>query len=141
MGDEKKSYLEANPRQPIIMKHEFGIWNPLRDRKCKHCGLSESNATTDCPGKGFGSAERDWLLAFEEDICDYKNGEWVDWACRTVGNDIMILRQRQAAYVLKKGAEFTSKSTRASHLKAKMEMEDELLTHSKYRGLNPRPFD
>jgi hypothetical protein len=117
-----------------IMKHEFGMWNPLRDRKCNACGLSESNVTTDCLGKPIG---RLWLLAFQDDICDYVNDEWVDWTGRPIGDDVAVVRRKSAAYIQKKEAE----GTRARYLKDKMEMEDELLTHSKYRGFNPRPFD
>ena len=116
------------------MTHKFGIWIFGVDRKCATCGLSESNATTDCFGK---SIDRLWLLAFQEGICDYVNEEWVDWNGRPTGNDVMVVRQRAAEHVLQKEAEFA----RPPHLKRKMEMEDELLTHSKYRGFNPRPFD
>lgn len=118
------------------MEHDFdgSRWNPLRDRKCEACGLLESNVTTDCLGKPI---DRLWLLAFQEDLCDYVKGEWVDWTGRPIGDDVAVVRRRSAAYLLRKGAEHV----RSPHLKKKMEMEDELLTHSKYRGLNPRPFD
>ncbi len=118
------------------MEHDLdgSMWNLLVDRKCKACGLLENDMTNDCLGEPIN---RFWLLAFQEEICDYVNGEWIDWMGRSVDNNIQILRQRQADYIRHKEAE----QVRPSHLKRKMEMEDELLTHSKYRGLNPRPFD
>ena len=119
------------------MEHNFGRWNPFKDRACSTCSLSESNITTDCIGKPFGGAERLWLLAFEEDLCDYVGDQWVDWAGKPTGNDIVVLRQRSEVHVMKKKLE----GTRGQHLKAKMAMEDELLTYSQYNHWNNQPYD
>jgi len=123
----------------VNVDHEFGKWNPLTDRKCIVCGLTESKATTCCLGKAFGSDERLWLLAFESGICDYVNGEWVDWTGRSVDNDVRVLRTREAAHNtrLRRQAE----GVRRSSLRKKMAMEDTLMQEEKYRGFNPRPFD
>lgn len=118
------------------MQHELGQWIPFKDRQCSVCLLLESKATKDCIGKQFGPEERNWLLAFQEDLCDYVDGRWVNWQGTPVDN-VPLLRKQAEDYVLKKEIQ----TMRAPHLKKKMEMEDELLTHSRYRGLNPRPFD
>ncbi len=118
------------------MQHELGQWIPFRDRQCSVCLLRESQATTDCIGKQFGPEERNWLLAFQEDLCDYADGRWVNWQGVPVDN-VQLLRKQAEDFVMRKEVQ----SMRAPRLKKKMDMEDELLTHSKYQWLNPRPYD
>jgi len=121
------------------MKHKLGMWVPFMDRKCDACKLTESNLTVDCTGEPL---ERTRLLAFIDGLCNYVAGRWVDWTGRPTKGNVLLLRQRYARqHQLDEGLLMAVKEMRHPSLKRKMDMEDTLLGHQKWRGWNPNPFD
>ncbi len=104
--------------------------------KCESCALRSTKLTNDCPGN---PPHRLWVLMFGEDLCDYVDGEWVDWQGRPV-DDPQVLRVRADRFIKNRAALY-DKSSRTEHLRDKMAMEDTLMEDNRYNHLNDDPED
>lgn len=81
-------------------------------------------------------------MAFQDGLCNYVAGRWVDWTGKPTEGDVLFLRQRYARqHQIEEGLLMAERNRRHPALKRKMAMEDELLTHSRYNHWNQQPYD